>query len=49
MLTAVYSVVTALLFGLEVPLASGLFVGNTLLFLTIVVPGMLLLRGLLGI
>ncbi|MFH0813359.1 MAG: AEC family transporter [Pseudomonadota bacterium] len=47
--TAVYSVVTALLFGLEVPLASGLFVGNTLLFLTIVVPGMLLLRGLLGI
>jgi predicted permease len=41
---AIYSVVTAILFGLDSRLASGLFVINTIIFLTIVLPLLFILR-----
>lgn len=44
---AIYSVVTSILFELDSRLASGLFVINTLIFLTVVLPVMFILRGFL--
>jgi len=41
---AIYSVVTAILFDLDVRLASGLFVFNTIIFLIIVLPALFLLK-----
>jgi predicted permease len=41
---AIYSVVTAILFGLDSRLASGLFVINTIIFLTIVLPLLFIMR-----
>ena len=45
--TAIYSVVTALLFELDEQFAAKLFLCNTLLFLTLIMPGMVLLKGVL--
>ena len=41
---AVYSVITAVLYDLDAPFASGVFVVNTLLFLAVVLPVIFLLR-----
>ncbi|HSV97747.1 MAG TPA: AEC family transporter [Spirochaetota bacterium] len=41
---AVYSVITAVLYDLDAPFASGVFVVNTLLFLAVVLPLIFLLR-----
>jgi len=45
--TAIYSMVTAVLFNLDTDLASGLFVCNTFIFLTAVLPLMFLLKEML--
>ncbi len=46
---AVYSVVTSVLFDLDSRLASGLFVVNTIIFITVVLPALFLIRGIPGL
>jgi len=43
---AVYSVITAVLYDLDAPFASGVFVVNTVAFLAAVLPAIFLFRGL---
>jgi malate permease and related proteins len=45
--TAVFSVITAILFDLDKKLASGLFVINSLLFLILILPVLFLLKGII--
>lgn len=44
---AVYSVITAVLYDLDAPFASGVFVVNTVAFLAVVLPAIFLFRGLI--
>jgi predicted permease len=44
---AVYSVITAVLYDLDAPFASGIFVVNTLIFMAVVLPVIFVLRSVL--